>query len=157
MVSRSIVNPLGQSGEDPNYGDEYIYVEFDPAGSGVILSGNVVKVAAALTGAGGTLSQLLCNLTTSTGAFAFLGVAVDAPAGGYAPGQVVKIKTAGVAQVLFDDNSTTFGHLAIQSAATAGQATDSATATLAKTLGVILETVTVSAAGTLVPVLIRIM
>jgi hypothetical protein len=157
MVSRSIVNPLGQSGEDPNYGDEYIYVQFNPAGSGVIKTGNVVKVAAALTGAGGTLSELLCALTSSTGDFTFLGVAVDAPAGGYVPGAVVKIKTAGIVQVLFDDNSTTEGHLAIQSAATAGNATDSATATLAKTLGIILETVTVSAANTLVPVFLRIM
>lgn len=153
--SKQIVNPLGQSGEQPDYGDEYIYVQFDPAGSGVIVSGNVVEISAAVTG--DPPSILLCKLTSSTGNFEFLGVAVDAPAGGYVPGQVVKIKTAGVTEVLFDDNSTTFGHLAIQSAATAGQATDSATATLAKTLGVILETVTVTAAATPVAVLLRIM
>jgi hypothetical protein len=154
--SQQIVNPLGQSGEQPDYGDEFIYVQFNPAGSGVILSGNVVEVAAAVTGDPPTI--LLCQLTSATGNFEFLGVAVDAPAGGYVPGQVVKIKTAGVAEVLFDDaGNTTFGHLAIQSATVAGQALDSAAATLAKTLGVILETVTVTAAGTPVAVLLRIM
>jgi hypothetical protein len=154
MPSKSIVNPLGQSGESPDYGVQVQYVQFNPAGSGVILSGSIVKVAAALTSPTG---ELLCALTSSAGDFTFLGVAIDAPAGGYVPGQVVKIAVGGVALVLFDDNSTTEGHLAIQSAATAGQATDSATATVGKTLGVILESVTISAAGTLVPVLVRIM
>lgn len=152
--SKQIVDPLGQSAEVFEYGNDFIYVEFDPAGSGVIASGNVVEVSAALAS---TTAQMLCKLTSSTGNFEFLGAAVDAPAGGYLPGQVVKIATTGVVKVLFDDNSTTFGHLALQSAATAGQATDSATATVGKTLGVILETVTVSAAGTPVLVLLRFM
>lgn len=154
MPSTQITNPLGQSGENPTYGAEFRYVQFNPAGSGVILSGNVVKVAAALTAIEG---EVLCALTASTGDFLFLGVAVDAPAGGYKPGDVVKIQTAGKCNVLFDDNSTTEGHLAIQSASVAGEALDSATATLGKTLGVILQTVTISAAGTPVPVWLRIM
>lgn len=152
--SRSIVNPLGQSGEAPNYGDEYIYVPFNPAGSGVIKSGNVVETLATLASDD---AELYCQLTSSTGNFTFLGVAVDAPAGGYLPGAVVKIKTGGKVDVLFDDNSTTYGHLAIQSASVAGEALDSATATVGKTLGFILESVTISAAGTPVPVWLRIM
>jgi hypothetical protein len=155
MPSKQLTDPLGQSGEVFDYGNDFIYVQFNPAGSGVIASGNVVEVVQ--TTLASTTAQMLCQLTTSTGNFTFLGVAVDAPAGGYLPGQVVKIATSGKVSVLFDDNSTTFGHLAIQSAATAGQATDSATATLGKTLGFILETVTISAAGTLVPVWLRIM
>lgn len=153
--SKAITDPLGVSSEQPDYGEEFIYVEFDPAGSGVIVNGNVVEVSAALAS---VTAQMLCKLTSSTGNFTFLGVAVGAPAGGYLPGQVVKIQTAGVAKVLFDDaGNTTFGHLAIQSATVAGEALDSATATLGKTLGVILETVTVSAAGTPVLVYLRIM
>lgn len=152
--SKQIVNPLGTEGEAFDYGNDFIYVQFDPAGSGVIITGTVVKSKATLAT---TTSEVLAIATTSTPDFTFLGVAVGAPAGGYKPGDVMKIATTGVVQVLFDNNSTTYGHLALQSAATAGNATDSATATLAKTLGVILETVTVSAANTLVPVLLRIM
>jgi hypothetical protein len=154
MPATQITDPLGQSGENPTYGAEYIYVEFDPTATGPILSGNVVEVSAALAAIEG---QMLCKLTSATGNFEFLGVAVDAPAVGYNPGDVVKIQTAGKCNVLFDDNSTTFGHLAIQSATVAGQALDSATATVGKTLGVVLETVTVTAAGTPVAVWLRIM
>lgn len=154
MPSTQISDPLGQSGEDFTYGNEFRYVQFDPAGSGVIINGSVVKAKATLAS---TTAELLAILTTSTPDFTFIGVAVGAPAGGYKPGDVMKIVISGVALVLFDANNTTFGHLALQSAATAGNATDSATATLAKTLGVILETATVGAANTLLPVLLRIM
>lgn len=154
MPAKSIVNPLGQSGENPDNGLEVQYYQFDPAASGTILTGQIVKAKASLAS---STSPVLAITTSSTGDFTFLGVAINAPAGGYLPGQVIEVATAGKVNVLFDDNSTTFGHLAIQSAATAGQATDSATATLGKTLGVILETVTVSVAGTLVPVLLRFM
>ena len=156
--SKQITDPLGQSGESYDYGEEYRYILYDTAVSAttVINNGNIVKVSPT-AGLGSLTAQLLCRLTTTTTDFTFLGVAVGAPAGGYVPGQVIKIQIAGVAQVLFDDNSTTVGHLAIQSTNTAGQALDSSTATLGKTLGIILETVTISAAGTLVPVLLRFM
>lgn len=156
MPSKQIIDVLGQSGEEFEIGNDFQYVQFDPAGSGVIINGSVVKVSAALTGQAGVV-QLLGKLTSSTPDFTFIGIAVGAPAGGYKPGAVMKIVTTGLVNVLFDNNSTTEGHLALQSAATAGNATDSATATLGKTLGIILETVTVSAANTLVPVLLRIM
>lgn len=152
--SKQLTNPLGTEGESFDTGSQFIYMQFDPAGSGVIINGSVVKQKAVLPA---LTSEPLCVLTTSTGDFTFLGIAVDAPAGGYLPGQVVKIQTDGVAQVLFDANNTTYGHLAIQSAATAGNATDSATATLGKTLGVILETTTIGAANTLQLVYLRIM
>lgn len=154
MPSKQLTDPLGQSGEPFEYGGEVKYFQFDPAASGTILSGQVVKAKATLAT---TTSEVLAITTSTTPDFTFLGVAVNAPAGGYLPGQVMAVAQTGVALVLFDNNSTTYGHLALQSAATAGNATDSATATLAKTLGVILETVTISAANTLVPVLLRIM
>lgn len=152
MPSKQLIDVLGQSGEPFETGGEVSYFQFDPAGSGVIINGTVVKSKAAdasLTG------EVLAIATTTTPDFNFLGVAVNAPAGGYLPGQVMQVARTGLVQVLFDDNSTTYGHLALQSAATAGQATDSATATVGKTLGVIEETVTVSAAGTLVLVNLR--
>lgn len=152
--SKVLTDPLGQSGEAFEYGGETKYFQYDPAASGNLINGTIVKAKASLSS---TTAEVLAITTSSTPDFTFLGVVVNAPAGGYAPGAVMQIAQSGVALVLFDNNSTTYGHLALQSAATAGQATDSATATLAKTLGIILETVTISAAGTLVPVLLRIM
>lgn len=154
MPSKQITNPLSEENEAGDYGNEFVYIQFDPAASGTIAEGQVVKFKGNLASA---IAQSLAITTASTGDFTFIGVAVSAPAGGYLPGSVLKIAISGRVNVLFDNNSTTYGHLAIQSAATAGNATDSATATLGKTLGIILETVTVSAANTLVPVWLRIM
>jgi hypothetical protein len=156
MPSTQITNPLGQSGEDFAYGNEFQYVQFDPAATGVITSGQIVKVSPVAGIASGT-AQLLCRLTSVTADFSFLGVAVGAPAGGYLPGQVVKIAIAGVALVQFDTTTTVALGLALQSAANAGMATYSATATLGKTIGIVLEAVTTPTAGTLIPVLLRFM
>jgi hypothetical protein len=158
MPSKQINNPLGQSGEAFDYGNDFIYVEYDPAvsASTVINSGNIVKVSP-VAGLASNSAQLLCRLTTTTADFSFLGVAVDAPSGGYVPGQVVKIATTGKVNVLFDTTTTVALGLALQSGATAGIATYSATATLGKTLGIVLEAVTTPAAGTLIPVLLRFM
>lgn len=158
MPSKTIVDPLGQSGEAYDYGIEVRYVLYDPSvsASTVINNGNVVKVSP-VAGLASNTAQLLCRLTSTTGDFSFLGVAVDAPNGGYLPGQVVKIIIAGVANVLFDTTTTVALGLAIQSAATAGYASYSATATLGKTLGIVLEAVTTPTAGTLIPVLLRFM
>lgn len=154
MPSKQLTDPLGQSGEAFDSGEQFVYVQFDPAGSGVIINGSIVKFKAVLAS---ITAQPLAILTSSTGDFTFIGVAVNAPAGGYTPGQVMKIQTDGLCQVLFDANNTTYGHLAIQSAATAGNATDSATATLGKTLGIIMQTTTIGAANTLQLVYLRIM
>lgn len=152
--SKQISDPLGQSAENADYGEDFVYVQWDPAATGRLQTGSVVKFKG---NAASATAQELAILTSTTPDFTFIGVAVGAPAGGYNPGDVLKIQTSGKANVLFDDNSTTYGHLALQSAATAGNATDSATATLGKTLGIILETVSISAAATLVPVWLRIM
>jgi hypothetical protein len=154
MPSKQIVDALGQSGEAFEYGGDVQYWQFDPASSGVIISGTVVKMKASIAS---SAVQAVAIATTATPDFTFLGVAVNAPIAGYTPGQVMQVAVSGVVNVLFDANNTTFGHLALQSAATAGNATDSATATVGKTLGVVMSTQTVGAANTLVPVLLRIM
>lgn len=82
--------------------------------------------------------------------FLMWGIVVDPPTGGYTPGSAVMVLVRGIAQCLFDANNTTAGHLAIQSSTTAGTLTDSATATLAKTMGTILQTATISSGTALV-------
>ena len=73
-----------------------------------------------------------------------------------AAGQVAKVAVIGsVVQALFDANNTTVGHLAVQSTTTAGACTDSATATVGKTVGVILQAVTIGSGTALVWILTR--
>lgn len=150
MPTNQLVNPLAEESEAASYGGFTQYFQYDPAQSGNLLNGTVVAIETPLI-AGGTA---LIKKVTTTPDFLMLGVVVAAPALGYTPGSSVEVLREGVAQVLFDANNTTAGHLAIQSSTTAGTCTDSATATLGKTLGVILQAVTIASGTALVEVLV---
>jgi hypothetical protein len=101
--------------------------------------------------------------------FGQIGVVVNAPTGtttgagasttvtgGYQPGQVVQVVTQGIAACLMDANNTTFAHFAVAGTTTGGAATDSATITAGKTIGVILATTTISSNTALVPVYVNL-
>jgi hypothetical protein len=145
MPVNQLVNTLGQSGETPGTGSFQMQMEYDPAQSGNLNNGNVVAIEANNVG-----PPFLIKKVTTTPDFLMWGVVVDAPTGGYTPGSSCSILVHGVVQVLFDANNTTQGHLAIQSSTTAGTCTDSATATVGKTLGTILQAVTISSGTALV-------
>jgi hypothetical protein len=145
MPVNQLVNTLGQSGETNGTGSFQMVMEYDSAQSGNLLTGNVVAIEANNVG-----PPFLIKKTTTTPDFLMWGVVVDAPTGGYTPGSAVSVLIEGVVQVLFDANNTTQGHLALQSSTTAGTCTDSATATLGKTLGTILQAVTISSGTALV-------
>jgi uncharacterized protein involved in propanediol utilization len=144
MPVNQLVNTLGQSGETPGTGGFVMQMQYDPAASGNLLSGNIVAIET------GTTTPWLIKKATTTPDFLMWGVVVDAPTGGNTPGSSTTVLVEGIAQVLFDANNTTAGHLALQSSTTAGTCTDSATATLAKTLGTILQTLTISSGTALV-------
>jgi hypothetical protein len=144
MPVNQLVNTLGQSGEGPGTGSFQMQMEYDSAQTVNLLNGNVVAIET------GTTTPWLIKKTTTTADFLMWGVVVDAPAGGYTPGSSCSIAVIGVVQALFDANNTTAGHLALQSTTTAGTLTDSATATLAKTMGTILQTATISSGTALV-------
>lgn len=144
MPTNQLVNTLNQSGDGFGTGALVEYFEYDSAQSGNLLNGNVVAIET------GTTTPWLIKKVTTTPDFLMWGVVVTAPTGGYTPGSAVAVLIRGVAQVLFDANNTTAGHLALQSSTTAGTCTDSATATLAKTMGTILQTVTISSGTALV-------
>ena len=148
MPVNQLTNPLAEEGESASYGHHEIEIVYDSAASGNLLNGNVVVIEPT------NIPFVIKKNTTTPDGF-LLGVVVGAPTGGYTPGSVVQVLTYGIMQVLFDANNTTAGHFAIQSSTTAGTATDSATATVARTLGVILQTVTISSGTALVWVLVK--
>ena len=118
--------------------------------------GQIVKFGT--TSQGGTITgdgaytPIQVILTTTSVDFTHCGVVVGGTSWGSIPvvGGLVMVATEGVVQALFDANNTTAGHLANFSTTTAGTCTDSATATLGKTMGVILQTVTISSGTALV-------
>ena len=98
-----------------------------------------------------------------------IGVVVNAPTGtttgtgasttvtgGYQPGQIVQVCVQGVAGVLMDNNATTYGHYAVAGTTDGGFATDSATITAGKTIGICLATVAAPGAGTPIPYYINL-
>jgi hypothetical protein len=146
MPVNQIVNTLGQSGETPGTGSFQMQMEYDSAQSGNLNTGNVVAIES------GTTTPWLIKKVTTTPDNYMWGVVVDAPTGGYTPGSSVAVLIEGIVQVLFDANNTTAGHGAIQSSTTAGTCTDSGTATITagRTLGIILQTATISSGTALV-------
>lgn len=149
--AKQLPNPLAEEGENADYGNLVLVVEYDSAQSGNLVNGTVVAIETAASQG----STYLIKKATTTPDFLMFGVIVDAPTGGYAPGAACHVLVEGIVGVLFDANNTTAGHLAIQSSTTAGTATDSATATVGKTLGTILNTVTISSGTALVDVYVH--
>jgi hypothetical protein len=83
-----------------------------------------------------------------------IGVVVDAAGAGIPVGGIVQVRISGPVNMLMDNNSTTIGHYVLQSTTTLANGTDSASATAGVTVGVVLQTLTVSAVNTMVSVYI---
>jgi hypothetical protein len=146
--SKELVNPLAGEGEDASYSSVVEYYQYDSAASGNLVNGNVVALEDLTAPSTG---PVLIKKATTTPDFRMLGVVVDAPTGGYTPGSSVAVLVEGIALVLFDANNTVVNHLGIQSSTTAGTLTDSSTATLGKTMALVLEAVTIASGTALVP------
>lgn len=147
--SKELQDPLGGEGESSTNSGLVEYYQYDPAASGNLVNGNLVvfeDLTAPSTG------PVLIKKATTTPDFRMLGVVVDAPTGGYAPGSSVAVAIDGIVLALFDANNTVVNHLAICSSTTAGTLTDSSTATVGKTMGSILEAVTIGSGTALVPI-----
>lgn len=150
--SKELVNPLAEEGEDASYSSVVEYYQYDPAASGNLVNGNLVcfeDLTAPATG------PVLIKKATTTPDFRLLGIVVDAPTGGYTPGSSVAVLVEGVGLALFDANNTVVNNLGIQSSTTAGTLTNSATATVGKTMCVIMEAVTIASGTALVPVYVH--
>jgi hypothetical protein len=145
MPNTQLTNPTGEEGESNSYSLLTIDLLYDSTIASTIPlnNGNVVVLEV-------TNQPFVIKKNTTTADFLFIGVVVNAPTGGYLPGQVVEVCTQGITQVLMDANNTTAGHMAVQSATTAGTGTDSATGTLGKTIGTLLETKTIASGTALV-------
>ncbi len=146
MPVNQLTNPLAEENEPQSNGAVVETLKYDPAASGNLINGTVVSIEVSDTGPPFVIKASV----HTTVDFLMWGVIVGAPTGGYTPGSACLVLVRGIVQVLFDANNTTHGHLAVQSATTDGTATDSATATLAKTLGTILQSVTISSGTALV-------
>lgn len=144
MGSQTIVNPSAEESENAEIGITFVNVV---NGDTVALPiGTVVQV---VTGYAGTGPFTVVRMATTVTFFLVGVVSGQAiPVGGSG-----RITVEGVAAVIMDGN-TTAGHLCICSATTAGQGLDSATATLGKTVGTILNTET-GGAGALAQVYVH--
>lgn len=147
--AKQIVNPLGEENEAADYGNVVLVCQYDPAQSGNLINGNVVCFEDLTAPATGPV--LIKKTLHGTVDFRMIGVIVDAPTGGYAPGQACHVLVEGFAQVLFDANNTVVNNLGVQSATTDGTLTNSSTATVGKTMASILEAVTIASGTALVP------
>ena len=145
--AKQLVNPLAEENETADNGNLVLVCEYDSSQSGNLVNGTLVAIETESSD-----TTILIKKATTTPDFLMLGVIVDAPTGGYAPGQACHVLVEGKVDALFDANNTTAGHLGIQSSTTAGSLTDSSTATVGKTMGTILESVTISSGTALVPI-----
>lgn len=148
-----ITNPTAEESESYISGGRVVeYYQYDSSQSGNLVNGTLVAMESLTSPSTG---PALIKKATTTPDFLMLGVVTNAPTGGYAPGSVVEVCVEGFCLALFDANNTTAGHLGLQSSTTAGSLTDSATATLGKTMCTILEAVTISSGTALVPVYVH--
>jgi hypothetical protein len=153
MPVDSIIQPTTEEGESYISGGRVVeYYQYDSAQSGNLVNGTLVAIE---TLTSPSVGPALIKKATTTPDFLMLGVIVNAPTGGVAPGGIAEVCVEGFCLALFDANNTTAGHLGLQGATTAGSLTDSATATLGKTMCTILESVTISSGTALVPVYVH--
>lgn len=152
MPVDQLINPLAEENEGASYGREVRYFQYNPAASGNLQNGEAVKFIDLVAPSTG---PLLITATSTTPDNRFVGIVVDAPTGGYAPGQAVAVCVGGFCLALFDANNTVVNEFGIQGATTAGTLTISATATLGRKFIVVLEAVTIGSGTALVPVLIQ--
>jgi hypothetical protein len=157
MVATQLSNPIGEEGEGWQTEQVVETYQYDPSvtSTTVLTNGMVVIISSGFisgaTATSVTTTQYpVIRKATTTASFTNIGVVVNAPANGYVPGSFVQVCTKGIAQVLCDANNTTYGHLLVAGATTAGAATDSATVTAGKTIAICLATTTIASGTALV-------
>lgn len=165
MPFQDSANPLGAGNEQASIGGPILIYAVTPTTIPVV--GDLVQAKAYTppTTPGDTNSPPVATVPkppfvaklSKTGSFAGIGVCVGGASLGSTPvaGGVAMIKIGGPATVIFAA-STTYGHVCIVSTATAGVGKDSATATLGKTYGTILQTKTISSGTAKVPVWVNV-
>ena len=122
--------------------------QYDPAQAGNLVNGNLVVFEDLTTP---SIGPVLIKKSTTTADFRMVGIVINAPTGGYVPGSIVQVVVKGWCLALFDANNTVVNNLALQSTTTAGTLTNNAAATLGKTMGVVMEAVTIASGTALVP------
>lgn len=149
MPLDQLTNPTAQESETYIGGGQVIETyQYDPAQSGNLVNGNLV-VFEDLTAP--SIGPVLIKKATTTPDFRMVGIVINAPTGGYAPGSIVQVCVKGWCLALFDANNTVVNNLGICSSTTAGTLTNSVSATTGKTLGTIMSAVTISSGTALVP------
>lgn len=155
MPESYVANVAAANNQQPTYNVRYETYVWNPSSSATPALGQVVKLLTTTVNpvGDGAYTPAYCDVIAHGSlTFTQVGVVVGGTTWGVAPvvGGLAMVAVEGLCQVLFDANNTTSGHLALQSSTTDGTATDSATATLGKTLGAILQTVTISTGTALV-------
>lgn len=158
-------NPLGAGNEKPRYGGAILIYASTPTGTTLPVVGNIVCLKpftipttnADWTAAAPTLAQVIKCPTA--GGLRIIGVCVGGSIGGTNPvaGGPIMVLTEGIANVLMFA-TTTAGHVIIINTAHAGIGKDSSTVTAGATLGIVLQTKTITtvAAGVAVTAYIHV-
>jgi hypothetical protein len=163
MPDIALSDPIGQESEQWYTTQRVEEYQYDPAVTTPNLTNGMVVVlyGGYLPGTGDetnvTTSQYpVIRQASTTPGYNNVGVVVNAPTGGYAPGSIVQVCVGGIAQVLCDANNTTFGKLLVAGSTTAGAATAASTPTEGETIAVCLATTTISSGTALVYGLMRL-
>lgn len=156
-------NVAAANNQQPEYNVRFATYVLNPASSATPAVGQVMHFLTTTQGTtptgDGAYTPIYVDVASTTPDFLTAGVCIGGSSLGSTPvvGGLVMVATEGVVQVLMDANNTTVAHLAITGSTTAGAATDSATATLGKTIGTILQTVTIASGTKLVWVHVHLM
>jgi len=163
----TVANPLAGQNQPANTGMMIFEYGLDPALTAKVPLGTLMELEAyapspAITG-DGSYNYPIIQPSSETADLLLVGVVVGGPSLGHSPylpagatgspgGPVMAmVCVEGICQVL-SSNTTTVGHALIQSTTVAGAAEDSGgtTATAGKTIGTVLQAVTISSGTALV-------
>jgi hypothetical protein len=139
MPSKAITNPQDAESAGGGSGEETRLVT---NGDSVVLPvGTLVEIVIPFTGQS-EFTGIQVKRSATTADNLLLGVVTGGPSPGasIAVGGIGMVTVDGFTQVLMD-GATTAGHFIKQSTATAGDGTDSSTATLGQTIGEVLQTI----------------
>lgn len=179
MPTGTNANPLAGQNQFPYIAQYLVNVALDPTITAGILAGTLVEIEAfsgvntgdvgGSTGPSSTYTPPYVQPSATTADFYLLGIAVGGSTlgnsvSGYTagplvaaiPGGIVQVCVFGICQALFDAHNTTAAHVATQSVTTAGTCLDASSAVASKTVGTVLQTVTISSGTALVNLLARL-
>lgn len=147
-------NVGAENNQQPEYNVRFETYVLNPSSTATPALGQVCHFLTTTQGTtptgDGAYTPIYVDVTTTTADFLTAGIIIGGSSLGSIPvvGGLVMLAVEGCCQALFAA-TTTVGHLGIIST-TAGNLTDSATATLGKTMGTILQSVTISSGTALV-------